>query len=127
MARHNERGAAAVEFALVLVPLVILLIGTVEFGWAMYAQANVSAAARAGARELALHDPVADGPAAATSKSLSTLSGLSLPGAATVTPNGACSAGGTASVNIDYTHRYLTGFFGQNIILRGQGSFRCSG
>jgi len=49
-----DRGAAAVEFALVCVLLVMLLVGIVEFGRAYSAQLAVTHAAREGARAAAV-------------------------------------------------------------------------
>ena len=54
MPDHRERGAAAVEFALVLPVLLLLLVGTIDFGWALVINGNIASAARAGAREMAL-------------------------------------------------------------------------
>jgi len=50
--RHlkTERGAAAVEFALVLPVLVLLLFGVIEFGLLMFNKAVLTNAAREGAR-----------------------------------------------------------------------------
>lgn len=53
--RPAERGAAAVEFAIVLLPLLMLLLGIVEFGRVYSAQLNLQHAARDTARELALY------------------------------------------------------------------------
>lgn len=50
MGRRRERGAAAVEFAIVLPILLLFLAGIIDFGRAMYTQAIVTNAAREGAR-----------------------------------------------------------------------------
>lgn len=47
---HGDRGAAAVEFALVSVLLLLLLFGIIGFGLALYRQQAASHAAREGAR-----------------------------------------------------------------------------
>ena len=46
----SNRGAVAVEFALVLILLSLILFGTIEFGWAFFTKAIVTNAAREGAR-----------------------------------------------------------------------------
>lgn len=53
--RPSERGAAAVEFAIILLPLLMLLLGIVEFGRVYSLQLRLQHAARDAARELALH------------------------------------------------------------------------
>ena len=52
--RRDDRGAAMVEFAIVLPVLMLILLGIIEFGRAYNAQVSIQAAAREGARELAL-------------------------------------------------------------------------
>ena len=47
---RNQRGAAAVEFALVLPVLVLLLVGIIEFSLALYDKAVITNASREGAR-----------------------------------------------------------------------------
>jgi hypothetical protein len=55
MRQHqSERGAAAVELALVVLPLLLLLLGIVEFSRAFYTQLRLQDAAREGARAIAL-------------------------------------------------------------------------
>ncbi|WP_394555065.1 TadE/TadG family type IV pilus assembly protein [Agromyces sp. MMS24-JH15] len=54
--RRDERGAAAVEFALVVVPLLTLLFGIIDFGWIFNQQVSLSNAAREAARYYAVHD-----------------------------------------------------------------------
>ena len=49
--RARERGAAAVEFALVLPLLLLLVFATIEFGWLINRETNLNHAAREGARE----------------------------------------------------------------------------
>ena len=52
--KRDDRGAAMVEFAIVLPVLMLILLGIIEFGRAYNAQVSIQAAAREGARELAL-------------------------------------------------------------------------
>lgn len=52
-----DAGAAAVEFALVLLPLVMLLFGIIDFGWIFNQQVSLSNAAREAARHYAVHEP----------------------------------------------------------------------
>ena len=51
---RSERGAAAVELGLVLLPLLLLLLGIVEFSRVFYTQLRLQDAAREGARVIAL-------------------------------------------------------------------------
>ena len=46
----NQRGIAAVEFALILIPLVLLVFGTIEFSTLLYDKAVITNASREGAR-----------------------------------------------------------------------------
>lgn len=52
--RTRDRGAAAVEFALVLPVLLILVFGIIDFGRMLNAQITLTEAAREGARATAL-------------------------------------------------------------------------
>ncbi|NKX52544.1 pilus assembly protein, partial [Arthrobacter deserti] len=51
---NAERGAVAVEFALILPILVALLLGIMEFGRAYYTQITLANAAREAARTMAV-------------------------------------------------------------------------
>lgn len=51
----KERGAAAVELAIILPLLLLLLLGIMEFGRAYNVQISLSQAAREGARHAAIH------------------------------------------------------------------------
>ena len=50
----SDRGAAAVEFALIIVPLVLLLVGVLDFGRVLYLRNNMIEAADVGARVILL-------------------------------------------------------------------------
>ena len=51
----RERGAAAVEFALILPVLLLIVGGVIDFGWAYYNQIVLSNAARDGVRLVSLN------------------------------------------------------------------------
>jgi Flp pilus assembly protein TadG len=48
--RRNRRGASAIEFALLLIPITLILGGIIEFGWLFLQSNTLLMAARAGAR-----------------------------------------------------------------------------
>jgi Flp pilus assembly protein TadG len=49
--RRGQRGAAAVEFALIMIPLLYILFGIIQYGWYFYAmQTGTSATAEAARR-----------------------------------------------------------------------------
>ncbi len=49
--RHGERGAAAVEFALILPLLAAVLFGAMEYGYILFQQFNLANAVRDGVRQ----------------------------------------------------------------------------
>ncbi len=104
---HRSRGAAAVEFALVLPLLVLILFGTIEFGRAYNAKTTLTHAAREGVRVLALNtaDPAATARAAAPSLD---------PGSIGVTTAGGvpCTPGQQVSVTLTYPVQYSIPLFG---------------
>ena len=102
MIHRRDRGAAAVEFALLLPLLLLLVFGIIDFGRALNAQITLTQAAREGARLAALGEPnVVSGTQAAAT-------GLS-PVAVTVTscPVNA-GAGVDATVKVSYTFSFVT-------------------
>ena len=51
---RSDRGAAAVEFALILIPLLLLVFGILEFGRLYFVQLSLTNAARDSSRVLAI-------------------------------------------------------------------------
>ena len=100
--RWGDRGAAAVEFALVLPPLLLLIFGIIDFGRMLNAQLTATEAAREGARARALGE--------SASARVDTVFGG--PGVATTTVNSSCptnpTAGQDAKVTVTYTFSFVT-------------------
>lgn len=124
--RRSERGAAAVEFALVLPLLVTLLLGIMEFGRVYNAQVSVTSAAREGARVMAIQkDPVTAREAVrAGSPSLSPQVSDSQ---IAFSPATGCPVGSVVKVTVSYPQSFMTGFFGDGLTLTGKGAMRCGG
>lgn len=124
MDRKNERGAAAVEFAIVLPVLLLILMGIIEFGHAYNAQLTVTQAAREGVRVMAIsNDPTAA--RTATKNAARTLYPALTDSNVVISP-AACAPGTTASITITYPVSTLTGIVGP-IKLTGKGVMRCGG
>lgn len=126
-AQAKERGAAAVEFALIAVLLLTLVFGIAEFGRMWFLQSSLAAAARDGARTMAVEDDQAEAEGAAESVfiggDLTTIE---------ITPEtGECDSGGQATVSLSYEADFMTGFFtplfGDSVTLGGEGVMRCGG
>lgn len=121
--QKRDRGAVAVEFALVAPILLALVGGIVEFSHAFNLQISVTQAAREAARAMAITNDQDDAEAAAAHGA----PGLdSADFIYTFTPT-ACTAGETVTVEISYTANTLTGIFGTGVTLVGVGAMRCGG
>ena len=122
-ARRRDRGAAAVEFALVVPLLVLLVVGIAELGRAYHVQSTLSGAAREGVRIMALQSS----PSATRATVKAYAVGLGLTdGQIAVSPT-SCTTGGTATVTITYPFDFITSFLGADITITGRGSMRCNG
>ena len=123
-AQGRERGAAAVEFALVAPVLLALVGGIIEFSYTYNLQISVTQAAREAARTMAIYNNQGQARAAAVAGA----PGLSPAGFA-YTFTGACPDGstGNAQVTVDYTANTMTGIFGTAVTVRGTGAMRCHG
>ena len=127
----RERGAAAVEFALLLPVLLLLVFGIIDFGRALNAQITLTQAAREGARLAAVGQPNVVGRTQAAAAGLN-------PVAVTVTacPPGA-GPGAEAVVETSYVFSFVTpigaiagmfgggGGFGGPITLTAEGVMPC--
>ncbi|QDW30518.1 pilus assembly protein [Arthrobacter sp. KBS0702] len=123
-AQARERGAAAVEFALVAPILLALVGGIIEFSYTYNLQISVTQAAREAARTMAIFNDQGRAQAAAVAGA----PGLNAAGF-TYTFTGTCPAGGTgnAQVAVGYTANTMTGIFGRSVTVRGTGAMRCHG
>jgi Flp pilus assembly protein TadG len=101
-AAPRDRGAAAVEFALLLPVLLLIIFGVIDFGRALNAQITLTQAAREGVRLAALGEPNVVGRTQAAATGLT-------PVTVTVTgcPAGA-GPGADASVTTSYSFSFVT-------------------
>jgi Flp pilus assembly protein TadG len=134
---RKQRGAVAVEFALVLPIFLALVLGIAEFGRAFNIQVSLSEAAREASRYAAIHcaetgysesAAQAAGVAAAPSVGLSAANiGITYSG------TGTCSAGNSVVAAVSYTTPWMTGFpnlipgVPANLSIQGKGVMRCGG
>ena len=126
---RDDRGAAAVEFALIVPLLVLLVIGIIEFGHAFRVHGTLSAAAREGARSMALQSDPAEA-RAAVQDAAAALDPAIDAGQIAITPSSCPSTGGGTTnvrVTISYPMPFLTGFFGATVDLSATGVMRCNG
>ena len=136
--RKLQRGAVAIEFALVVPVLLLLLVGIVDFGLVMSSQSVVANAAREGARTAALGGTTFDAQAA-TKSAITGLAGATNAGTKVdvtcKTKSGSgCSledstpdTGGTVTVKLTYVHAWLAPVvlgFPANIPLQGKSEMR---
>jgi Flp pilus assembly protein TadG len=113
----QERGAAAVEFALVVPVLMAVVFGIVEVGTFHQRQIQLSNGAMVGARS------VAHGSPAETAKSVAAnAAGVS----ASEVAVGTCgSSGASVTVTISSQKAAVTGLFGSSFGISGKGVARC--
>jgi Flp pilus assembly protein TadG len=125
----RERGASAVEFALVAPILILLVFGIVQFSITYNRQQGLHAAAREGARIASLPQTTSS---QITSRVNAALDGIPLDGAPsiTITPNASqpCNlrSGQTVKVTVQATTNLDIPLWGnQPLTLTGKGEFRC--
>ena len=128
---RGERGASAVEFAMIVPLLIALVLGVAEFGHAFSVQGTLSAAAREGARAMALQNDQTAARAAVRGAA-PTLSPALTNAQIAITPAACPLTGGIAAptyvqVTISYPKPFLTGFFGAGVSLTARGVMRCNG
>ena len=121
----EEDGAVALEFAILLPVLMVILVGIVEFSLLFTAQTTLTNAAREGARSMALHNDSATA-RSAVKDSAFYLSPALTDAQISVSP-AACTAGARSTTTITYSYRMMTGLFGDSITLTGKAAMRCGG
>ena len=130
----RERGAVAVEMAMILPLLLLIVMGTIEFGRVLNVQVSLTQAAREGARHAAIHhdDATLDVTGAALAAAPS-LTGLSV---AVADNASACTTGANVTVTTSVTLASLSGFLDAGffgvpgifpVALTGVGVMRCGG
>ena len=125
---RDERGASAVEFGLIVPILLVLVLGIIEFGHAFQVQGTLSAAAREGARAMALRND--QGQARdAVQEAAAALDPDITDAQISISP-ASCPTGTTTTnvrLTINYPMPFVTTFFGASIDLTGTGVMRCQG
>jgi hypothetical protein len=126
----RDRGATAVEVALLMPILLFLVMGVIDFGRAMHAQITITQAAREGVRVAALKQP---DPVSRTEDAAVGLDGIGVGvDACPATP----TPGTDAEVEVTYTFTFVTpigglaglfggGGFGSPIVLSAKGVMPC--
>lgn len=109
--RSDDRGVAAIEFALVFPVLVALIFGSIEFGLLIQEKTLVANAAREGARAASLGETEAQVDAAAL-RALGTTTGATVTLECVTTSGTACDngpVGNLAKVTVTVVYHGLTG------------------
>lgn len=141
----HDRGAVAVEFALVVIPLIVLVLGLTQLGFAYNTQESLTQSARSGARQAAVCGATCGSPSAIaatvannspnldTSKvSVSVAycpAGGGCGGSPSYCPTGATQATGSEQVNISYPYSFLAAVTGSalTVTITGTASMPCGG
>ncbi len=103
-AGDREGGAVAVEFALLLPVLLLILFGIVDFGRAFNAQITLTQAAREGVRAYALTGNASDGNA----RAVEAIQGTALQGGGISTTTTGCTTGSPTTLTATYQFNYAT-------------------
>jgi Flp pilus assembly protein TadG len=126
---HDERGAAAVEFAIILPVLVLIVFGIVQFSIQYNRQQGLHAAAREGARLASLPQTTQDD---INDRVLDALDGISFDTTPTVSVSPSATqpcdqrSGQTVVVTVQTTSDLDIPLWGsQTLDLTGRGEFRC--
>lgn len=118
---QHDRGASAVEFALILPLLLLVVFGIFEFGRAYNAQITLQHAVREGVRYHAIYD---DAPGA-KDRTVEAATSIDLDPDDVIV--GDCDAGDPTSVSANYGFSFLVWDFGPDFTMSAEGSMRCGG
>lgn len=122
--QNHERGAVAVEFAILLPLLLMLVLGTIEFGRAYNAQITLTNAARDGVRVMS----IANDPAGARTAARDAAASVSttIPDSDVTLSTTTCSTGSQVTLTINYSLSTITGIAGP-FAMTGKGVMLCGG
>lgn len=124
MSEPSERGAAAVEFALLLPVLLLLVLGTIEFSRAYNAQITLTNAGREGVRVMAIaNDPVA---ARAAARSAAASVSTTISDTDIILSTDVCTTGSQVTLTIKHNLATITGIAGP-FPMTGKGVMLCGG
>jgi Flp pilus assembly protein TadG len=125
--RREDKGAQAVEFALISLPLLWLLYGGISFGFVLNAQETATQLAREGARAAAICGTAAGCDTTAISRmNAAKPNGFTVVGTPSVT---VCTSG-TGDATVIVTTRpplYFIPFLDSNTAIRGKATTPCGG
>jgi Flp pilus assembly protein TadG len=119
---RSERGAAAVEFAIVLPVLMAILFGVIEYGRVFFIQNSITNAARVGARTMVIESAAGLAGAAGDAQAKAAAAAAVSPVGTAVT---ACSTGGVTTMTVTYSLTALSGFLPVPAQLTGKAQMRC--
>ncbi|PLC12149.1 hypothetical protein AUQ48_07750 [Kocuria flava] len=119
---RSQRGAAAVEFALVVPVLLALLLGIIEFGRAYNVQISLTHAAREAARTMAVGNVWAD----AVSRGTTAAPSVDLEATDFAAAPAVCAPGQQISITVTHELETLTGVT-DGLTLTGEAAMRCGG
>jgi len=102
----RDRGVAAVEFALLLPMLLLLIFGIIDFGRALNAQITLTQAARTGARVDAVDNSTGVPNSSATVTSVTQGAATGLSGVTVVVTTCAANAGPAANATVKASYKF---------------------
>jgi Flp pilus assembly protein TadG len=128
MSRASERGAVAVEFALLAPVLIMILLGIMEFGRAYNTQLTLTEVAREGVRVMVIDNSRSAARTAAKAAATSLNPALKDSDIQFLATDGTenCSATKQMTVTIKYTLSTMTGIAGP-FAMTGKGTMLCGG
>ncbi len=109
--KKNSRGVSAIEFAIVLPVLVVLVMGIIEFGWILNGHITLTGAAREGVRAAVTNEDSTAAATAAVNAHVESMDALSVGSLSLNPPEGEGVFGEEMTLSLSGTLPTLIGFF----------------